>query len=93
MDYLQFFTPEIIRHLSTALVVKAASRDCAQITCAPSLACAAPAVVDSVGYSGYTVSGALVIGILVGVAAYHSLHSAWHKSPSAATIALRKSAC
>ena len=93
MDYLLHFTPEIIRTLSTAVIVKAATKDCAPVTCAPALTCAAPInsqFAGESGYTGFTLTFTFLFGILFGVSAYHTALSYRHKSPSAATIALRK---
>jgi len=93
MDYLLHFTPEIIRTLSTALIVKAATKDCVPVTCAPALTCAAPVnsqFAGESGYSGLSLTFTFVFGILIRISAYHTALSYRHKSPSAATIALRK---
>ena len=94
MDFLAPVIPDIIRHLSNALIVRAAARECSHVTCAPSLLRASPisqpGPEEASGYSGYTLSVTLVFGIAVGLGAYHIGRTLSQRSPSAATIALRK---
>ena len=94
MDLLAPVIPDIIRHLSNALIVRAAARECSHVTCAPTLSCASPLLQpgpeDASGYSGFTLSVTLVVGVAVGLGAYHIGRTLSQRSPSAATIALRK---
>ena len=90
MDYLVFLAPEALRQLSTALIVKAAARECGATACSPSLSCSAPITPEARGYSGYTVLITFIVGLCIGHSANYVIKTYWIRSPSAATIALRK---
>ena len=92
MDLVHLLAPDALRHLATALIVRAAGRECSVVHCAPSVHCNPPNTSDSIGYSGQTVCVVFITGFLLGVAALHSIRKHLDKTPSAATIALRKSA-